>query len=363
MTLDRYLARRFARSLALTGLGLFLILALIDLVEQIRSHGSEVDGLAPLVGLTLLNVPETLYEVLPLVTILAAVALFLGLGRSSELVVVRAAGRSALRALAGPCAVTLLFGALAVAVLNPVVAATTAEYDARERRIEGRDPVLSLAEGGLWLRQGGEEGPTVIRAARASPDGARLGGVTFLRLDPEGSPVLRVEAREAVLAEGAWRLTDAKAWPLDAPNPEAAATLQDRLDLPATLTADEIRDSLGDPGQVSIWELPGHIERLAEAGFATQRQLVRLHKELALPVFLAAMVLLAAAFTMRPQRGRRMGALVLAAVLTGFGAQILRNFAQVLGEAGQIPPALSAWAPPAAAVLFALALLLHLEEG
>jgi lipopolysaccharide export system permease protein len=363
MILDRYLARRFARSLGLTILGFFLILSLIDLVEQIRRHSRDADGLGPILQLTLLNVPRGLYEILPLVTILAGVALFLGLGRSSELVVVRGAGRSGLRALLGPLAVTLIFGVLAVAVLNPVVAATTSEYEARERRIDGRDPVLALADGGLWLRQGGDAGPTVIRATTASADGTRLGGVTFLTLDPEGRPVARIEAREARLGDGLWLLADAKEWALDAPNPEASAMDHAALELPAALTAGEIRDSLGEPSQISIWEMPRFIERLEAAGFTARRHLVYLHMELALPAFLAAMLLLAATFTMQPQRGRRMGTLVLAAVLTGFAAQVVRNFARVLGEAGQVPPALAAWAPPAAAILLALGLLLHLEEG
>ena len=41
----------------------------------------------------------------------------------------------------------------------------------------------------------------------------------------------------------------------------------------------------------------------------------------------------------------------------------LRNFAQALGETGQIPIALAAWSPPVAAVMLALGLLLHLEDG
>lgn len=363
MILDRYLARRFAGSLGLTMLAFFLILSLIDLVEQIRRHSRAVDGLGPILQLTLLNVPRGVYAILPLITILAGVVLFLGLGRSSELIVVRAAGRSALRALLGPVAVTLVFGLIAIAVLNPIVAATTAEYEARERRIEGRDPVLALAEGGVWLRQGGEAGPTVIRAATASADGTRLGGVTFLSLDPAGRPVERIEARDARLETGHWILSDAKAWRLAAPNPEADATTHAVLERPATLTAGEIRDSLGEPSQISIWELPRFIERLEAAGFTTRRHVVYLQMEMALPFFLVAMILLAATFTMQPQRGRRMGTLVLAAVLTGFAAQMLRNFAQVLGETGQVPPALAAWAPPIAAILCALGVLLHLEEG
>ena len=82
-----------------------------------------------------------------------------------------------------------------------------------------------------------------------------------------------------------------------------------------------------------------------------------------MPVFLVAMVLIAAGFTMRHQRGGRTGMMVLAAVLLSFGLYFLRNFAQILGESGQIPAALAAWAPPLAAIGLSLGLLLHLEDG
>jgi lipopolysaccharide export system permease protein len=85
--------------------------------------------------------------------------------------------------------------------------------------------------------------------------------------------------------------------------------------------------------------------------------------ELAQPALLLAMLLIAAGFTMQHQRGRRTGVVVLAAILAGFGLYFLRNLALILGEAGQVPPALAAWAAPVAAIGLSLGLLLHLEEG
>jgi lipopolysaccharide export system permease protein len=41
----------------------------------------------------------------------------------------------------------------------------------------------------------------------------------------------------------------------------------------------------------------------------------------------------------------------------------IRSFAQILGENGQIPIMLAAWAPPVASILLALGLLLHAEDG
>ena len=73
--------------------------------------------------------------------------------------------------------------------------------------------------------------------------------------------------------------------------------------------------------------------------------------------------LIAAAFAMRPSRGRRIAAMVLGGFGAGLGLFFLRNLAQVLGETGQVPPAMAAFAPIAVAVMLALALLLKLEEG
>jgi lipopolysaccharide export system permease protein len=53
----------------------------------------------------------------------------------------------------------------------------------------------------------------------------------------------------------------------------------------------------------------------------------------------------------------------LSAVLMGFGLYFIRSFAQILGENGQIPIALAAWAPPIASICLALGLLLHAEDG
>ena len=208
MILDRYLALRFLRSFAATLAIFFGFLALVDLVEKARRFGDEAEGLGPILALTLLDVPSGLYAILPLVTIIAAISLFLGLARSSELVVTRASGRSAIRALLGPSVVAVALGAAAVAAFNPIVAVTSREYEAREARLEGDESVLAFSEDGLWLRQGGQQGPVVIRAARSNLDGTVLSDVTFLSYGEDGRPRERVEAATARLAQGHWVLSE-----------------------------------------------------------------------------------------------------------------------------------------------------------
>lgn len=364
MILHRYLARRFLLSFAMVT-GIFLgILVLINLVDQVRRFEGEGLSLVQTLALTLLSVPRTLYAILPLLMIIATLSLFVTLARTSELVVTRAAGRSAMRSLASPIAVALLIGAVAVTVFNPIVAATGQRYDMIAERLSGGgDSALSLSEEGLWLRQGDGTRQTVIRAVGASADGTRLSDVTFLGFDGQGRPTYRIEAASAVLGEGEWRLADAKEWRFDSPNPEQGARTAEEIALHSDLTANQILDSFSPPEDIAIWDLPRFIAQLEQAGFSARRHRVWFQMELAQPLLLAAMVLIGASFTMRHTRFGRTGVMVLSALGLGFSLFFIRNFAQILGETGQLPIAMAAWGPPVAAVLLPLGLVLHWEDG
>ncbi len=373
MILSAYVARRFLRLLLMIAAIFAAILFLIDIVEQIRRFSDEDIGLSGAAGLSALNITGSFYSILPLVTVLAGIALFLNLSRSSELVAIRASGRSGLRVLAAPAVTAALTGAICVAVLNPVVAATAKRYDAAVARIESDGgQAVSLSEDAVWLRQalptqdanGAEtSGQVVIRASRASPDATTLYDATFMVFAPDQGPTRRIDAAEARLARGAWQLTRVKEWPLNETNPEAMARSTDRLDLPTDLTAARIRDSFGRPEAIPIWQLPAFIKGLERAGFSAQRHKVWFQMELALPLLMAAMVAIAAVFAMRHMRGRKMGMLVLGAFGCGISLFFLRNLAQVLGDNGGIPPAMAGWTPPIVALLFALGALLRLEDG
>lgn len=365
MTLDFYFARRFSASFLLIGSVFLTLIMLIDLIEQMRRFEGVEVSFGQLFGLTLLNAPEAVAEILPLLMILATIVLFVGLARSSEMVVTRAAGRSGIRALAAPLAMAALIGGLAVTTLNPIVAATSNRYQQlADTYRTGGPAALSLSGEGLWLRQGSPEGQSVIHATGYSASPLILYGVTILSYAPGGGPTRRIVSRNARLVDGDWLLGSAKVWPLEGGvNPEPNAQEHEFLRIPTTLTQERIRESLGSPSGISIYDLPATIRDLAQSGFSTKRHEVWLQVELARPLFLMAMVLVGAAFTMRHTRFGGTGVSVLAAVLLGFSMYFIRNFAQILGENGQIPVMFAAWAPPIASILLTWGLLLHSEDG
>lgn len=365
MTTHLYFARKFLFAFISIVTVFFVLTMLLDMMEQLRRFDVEEVGFSRVIGLTLLRAPEGLYQLLPLIVILATITLFIGLARSSELVVVRAAGRSGIVAVLSPVMVALLIGLSSVTLGNPLVATTSVEYEKQSDalRNNGGD-ALSLSDEGIWLRQGGPEGHAVIHADRTNADASQFINLSVITYAENGGPKSRIEAETARLLDDGWELTNARVWNLNRSLSEGAeATHHEVLTLPSNLTPDRIRDRFGSPNAISVWQLPKFIAELDEAGFSSRRHTVWLHMELAQPLFLMAMVLVGAAFTMRHTRFGNTGTAVLVAVLVGFSLYFVRNFAQILGENGQIPVLLAAWAPPTASVLLALGLLLHMEDG
>ncbi|MEN8836932.1 MAG: LPS export ABC transporter permease LptG [Celeribacter marinus] len=366
MTLDYYFARRFLRALMIVGgafAGLIVMVEMLELASRFSDAGLST---RTLFSFALLRLPATIYEMLPIVIALSTLVMFLGLARSSELVVTRAAGRSAMRALVPPVIMAFVFGLLTVGVLNPLAAAASREYDQRAAQMTGKAAqAFSISDEGLWLREGDDSGQTVIRASRSNFDASILRDVTFLGFETSGTLKFRIEADQAQIEQGNWMLTDAKQWALDAgtQNPEAGATVHPTMKLPTQLSTDEIRDRFGKPKEVNIWDLPAYISKLEASGFSARSYKMWLQSELALPLSFVAMVLIAAGLTMRHTRLGGTAKRVLIAILLAFLFFFLRNFASILGQSGEVPIGLAAWGAPVAVILAATALLLHLEDG
>ena len=365
MKLHLYFAKRFVMAFSIVTAAFLILIFILDFIEHLRTFRGQDVTFIKIMQTVALNLPGSLHEMLPLIMILCSIMLFLGLSKSSELVVTRAAGRSAVRSLLGPIVTAFLIGLISVMVLNPIVAITEKKYESFMTEISDTPVNTSfLSTNGLWLRQGSNQIQTVIHALHANLDGTELYEVTLQDFDRFGNAIRRISAQSASLKNGYWHLIKAKEWPLDLNrNPEANASKKTNYKISTELTKGHIQDSFGTPASISIWQLPTFIKQLKKAGFSARRHVVWFHMELMSPLFLSAIVMIGAGCTMRHTRHKRTSLMVLMAILLGFGLYFLRNFAQILGENGQIPEVWTAWIPPIAAIGLALAFLLHTEDG
>lgn len=361
-TISGYILRQFLLWFLIMFATIVAMIGLIDAIELLRRGSGRADASASIItGMALLRTPFLAQEAVPFAVMFGGIFTFLKMTRNHELVVVRAAGVSVWQFLTPALAAAILIGIFNVTVLNPVSATLLSQFEELEGRyFTGRSSRLAVSSQGIWLRQTGTdgEGQTVIHAARVQPDELLLQEVIVFEFTKDDQFIGRVDAETARLLDGRWEFS--QAW---LTKPTRAGVFVAQHDLPTDLTADKIQESFASPDTVAFWNLPHFIRVLEETGFSPVAHQLQFHALLAEPFLLAAMVMIAAVFSLRLTRRGGTLLLVAAGVLTSFFLFLLTNVVQALGLGASVPVILAAWTPAGFCLMAGVALLLHLEDG
>lgn len=366
MTLHLYLGRRFLQSFLRVLAVLALLIFVIDGLENIRGLTQYGVSFSESLVLAATRTPSFILKTLPIIVMLSALAFCVGLARSSEFVVTRAVGISALRALSIPAFYGFTLGLAAILVLNPLAATFSAKYtELRAEYTNSKRSAVSFGEDGFWLRQKDKDGHTVIHAQSTNRRGTSLREATALKFNEEGAVISRLFSRTAILSQGQWVFTNGKYWHIDRDtlNPEKTAETFEIKRFDTDITPEQILEGYPKPNTVPIWDMPQMIRTINSAGFSSLPHVIHFNIELARPLMLVAMIFLGAAFTLQNARLGNLGISVFLALICGFALYFLQNLAMTLGEAGEIPVFAAAWAPPLSGLLLALGMFLKFEDG
>lgn len=355
-----YLARTYAMHLVLMLLGLLCVVYLFDVIELVRRAAKIGETpFSTLMLMAFLNAPSMAQIIAPFAVLFAALLTFWSLARRSELVIARAAGLSAWQFLTPILLVALLAGVALTTLINPLGAAFANKYQQMEDLLLRREKhLVTLFEGGLWLRQDMEDGYFVLHANRVKLPAWRLKEVMVVQFNKNNQFQSRIDAPAAHLDQGAWVFENAIV--------NAVGNIADShsaLRLPTSLTEREIEESFSDPNMVSFWRIPGFVRTLESTGFDSTRIRIQFQSLLATPFLFVAMVLLAATVGLTHGRMRKSAELLVAGLLMGFFVFFFSNFLQALGASQQIPVFLAAWVPASVALIAGCAVLLHQEDG
>ena len=360
-TLFLYIGRQFLLWFAAVFVTMIAIIILIDAVELLRRSSTKDDvSTAIVVSMALLRAPFLAQEAVPFAAMFGGILTYFRLTRNHELVIIRAAGVSVWQFMLPALLVVVLVGVAKVTLLNPLSSILLSQFEELEGRyLTGRSSLLAVSSSGIWLRQTyGENGQAVIHAQSIEADTLNMREVIIFLLADQDRFIGRIDSKTARLGDGQWDLTDA--W---LTGPEKPGEFVSSYSLATDLTSDKIQDSFASPETVSFWGLPRFIRILEETGFSALPHRLQLHKLIAEPVLLIAMVMIAASFSMR--LSRRGGALLLlgTGIITAFLLFIVTNVVHAIGLGGGVPVALAAWTPAGVSLMAGIGLLMHLEDG
>lgn len=365
--LGAYIARNFLLWFFVLLIVMLGVVMMFDTVELLRRAGNKPAATLPIVlRMAAFKLPEVGQQIVPFVILFAGMMTLWRMTRSQELVVARAAGISVWQFMGVTVMVTLVLGVLQTTLINPLGAAMVKRYEALEARyLLGRPSSMDISSEGLWLRQQEEDrGQALIHAASVDTADFTLHDVMVIIVDAQDRYKGRLDAPLAVLQppqngqRGYWLFNEGTLH-----RPERRAEPARDIRIRTDLTPDRIEESFASPETLSFWELPRFIATLEQTGFSALRHRIYWHSLLSQPLFFAAMLIVAAAFSLRQTRRGGTLLMVVAGIASGLVVFLCRNVILAFGSSGALPVWMAAWSPGLIALAVGLALLLHLEDG
>ncbi|MBO39860.1 MAG: LPS export ABC transporter permease LptG [Rhodospirillaceae bacterium] len=358
-TLARYISRQFLIWWFEFFVVLVALIGLFDTIEIMRRTSRFNDvTITNIISLVLFKLPHLAQTAIPFTILFGGMMAFWRLNRHHELVVARSSGVSAWEFLTPVLIVAALIGIIQITVYSSFASAMMSRYEQLEAQTFKNRSLAAISGKGLWLRQPITDGDYILHASQIKPPSMSLQNIIIFKFRGAENFASRIDAETAKLGVQQWHLKNVRITA-----PEKPLQAFKKFTIPTNLTKENIQDSFGKPETISFWALPGFIEILEQAGFSGLRHRLYWHSQLANPALLCAMILLAAAFTLRPTRHGGATLTLVTGIAAGVLIYFLTDIAHALGLSSRLPVLLAAWSPATVGILLGTGLLFYLEDG
>ncbi len=334
MILTRYVMRSYLTRFAALLLGLVVFLQTLDLLAEantvLAGGGPPVLTLLRYVAL---RSPSLAQTIAPLAGLLAALMALVVMARNSEILAMRAAGRSVFSLVSG--LVACGFGlSLALFVFTEYVEvpANSALQDWKDSgyKTEGR---VDNGESS-WL----VEGDTYIRVAQVMREGTVLNDVRVFKQGTDASITDIIAVRLAIWEDDHWTTFDVRR--LGAVNADATPAVWE-----TKLKPDQFLRFANHPDELSMNALKEYVGTVAVGSRPPYFYDTWLQQKIAGPMVLALMPLLAALAAFAHHRQGTPVMTIVWGVTFGFMFVVIDNILLAMGQFGSLPPLLAAWLP------------------
>ena len=358
--LYRYIGRQFLFYLFCVFLGMSFIIFTASLMELTRRAAHVPVSFATLAQMALLKIPYMSQKLLPFTVLFASMQTFWRMIKSHEIVIARASGVSIWQILTPILVIVFSLGVARALFISPFAAATYARYEVMNTRLfDAENSFMSLSNSGLWLRENEHEGYRYIHAEQISHDGNQLDHLAIIHMTKDHRFVSRLDAGSATLSPDGWKLQEV--WQS---LPGKPLSKEEDIIWHTDLSPKKIQESFAPPEAMSFWELAQFIDRLDKSGFSSTKHRIYWQSLVATPFLLMAMVLIAAAFSVRIRlrTGNILGTVILC-LIAGFVWYLMSDVILALGTVGHVPIMMAAWMPAIVMLMLGIAALFHFEDG
>ncbi|QTD43790.1 LPS export ABC transporter permease LptG [Ottowia testudinis] len=338
-------------------LALFFFFDLVDALGDVRDGAARGYTVAYGLLVVALQVPNHLYELMPIAVLIGTIFVMARLAASSEFTILRTSGLGPLRALgtlmllgAGFVVVTFVFG-------DYVAPAASRAAQTLQARFMGD---ITVGRTGAWLKDRANTRTYSVNVGALSSDGT-LNHVRIYEFNAEdGHLVSTTKADRGRIVAGGWKLEGVDRRSFEQAGSQAPlrmrVTRQEQWQWPTDLSLDTVAAALLSPDRMQTLDLFQYIRHLQANGQSAQRYEIEFWRKVFYPLSCLVMMVLALPFAYLHFRAGNITGYVFIGVLVGISFFLLNNVFGHIGNLRDWEPWLAAASPGFIYSLLSLAL-------
>lgn len=363
-----YFARETFGAVAFVLAGFLALFTFFDFIAELEDIGRGNYAFQHALAYVFLNVPNHIYELMPVATLIGAIYALAQFASNSEFTAMRAAGLGRRRAMVALMRVGLVL-AILTAIVGEVVAppADRLGQDIRLGALGGQ--ITGQFRSGIWIRdtvrneRGEAARQRFVNVGQLSPTGS-LRDVRIFEFDPDMRLLGVLWApRGSFTGVDRWDLNDTTEIAIESdPNEPPTAIRVERRSLgdrewTSELTPELLSVIAVAPDRMSAWDLARYVGHLNANRQDASRYELALWKKAIYPLAILVMMALALPFAYLHARAGSIGYKVFAGIMVGVAFHFLNGLFSHLGLLNTWPAWISVSIPSAVALMIALIML------
>ena len=338
-TYKKYLFKKFTKKLFLISAIFFVLVLIINLIEE--SHflkESETTFITPIL-LTTLNAPSLLYEMFPFIFLVSTQFFFIDIYENREIETLRLFGVNNFSLLKFLTISSFIFGFLIIFVFYNFSSILKNEYlKIKNDYADDKKYLAVITKNGIWIKDTIDQETIIINADKIINEFLTNSSITILNED--------FEIKKNIIAETI--NIKSKNWILYkaiVTEPDNLSKKFDKIELESNFDLERINNLFSDLSSLTYFQLLKLEKDYNSIGYSTDEIEIQKHKFYSLPFLLCIMTIIGTIIMINNKFKKNLLFNLFIGIFFSVTIYYLSHFSNLLGENGRLPLILSVWFP------------------
>ena len=338
-TYKKYLFKKFFKKIILISSIFFILVLIINLIEESNSlKDSGISFVTPII-LTILNAPSLLYEMFPFIFLVSTQFFFIEIYENKEIETLRLFGINNFTLLKFLTIVSFIFGFFIISVFYNFSSILKNEYlKIKNNFADDKKYLAVITKNGIWIKDSLDDETVIINADLIVEEFLINSSITIL--DEDFKIKKNIISEKINIKDKNWILYKAIVTETD-----NFSEKYDEIVFESNFDLERINNLFSDLSSLTYLELLKLEKDYNAIGYSTDEIEIQKHKFYSLPFLLSIMTIVGTIIMIYNKFKRNLLLNLFIGIFFSVNIYYVSHFSNLLGENGKLPLVLSVWFP------------------